>query len=191
MREIATSWEAFGAGLIMIGRQGENLVTQINIDCATPLFDYPYAAFALRVQNAEGLIYPPARSYMKGDTLVWEITDSDTAVQGDGWAQVIMYGGEGEIGKSAKGVVRVLEALQGGGDTPPEPVQEWLDEAQKTLEELKQAGIAFETDETLTLKNGVLSVNTSDEPEQDNTLPITSAAVFTTVGNINALLETI
>lgn len=49
----------------------------------------------------------------------------------------------------------------------------------------------FETDETLTLKNGVLSVNTADEPEADNTLPITSAAVHTTIGNINALLETI
>lgn len=49
----------------------------------------------------------------------------------------------------------------------------------------------FETDETLTLKNGVLSVNTTDRVEQDNTLPITSAGVYTTVGNIEALLKTI
>ena len=52
-------------------------------------------------------------------------------------------------------------------------------------------GVSFITDETLTLKDGVLSVNTAKEVEQDNTLPITSAAVYTTVGNISALLDTI
>lgn len=50
----------------------------------------------------------------------------------------------------------------------------------------------FETDETLTLsKENVLSVNRAFSVEQDNTLPVTSAAVHETVGNINALLATI
>lgn len=52
-------------------------------------------------------------------------------------------------------------------------------------------GVDFVTDETLSLVNGVLSVNTADAVEQDNTLPITSAAVHTTVGNIEILLQTI
>lgn len=52
-------------------------------------------------------------------------------------------------------------------------------------------GVQFETDETLSLKDGVLSVNTADAAEQDNTLPITSAAVHSTVGNIEILLGTI
>lgn len=54
-----------------------------------------------------------------------------------------------------------------------------------------EGGVDFETDATLTLENGVLSVNTADAVEADNTLPITSAAVNETVGNINALLATI
>lgn len=49
----------------------------------------------------------------------------------------------------------------------------------------------FLTDETLTLKDGILSVNTTDQMEQDNTLPITSAGVHTVVGNIGAILDTI
>lgn len=53
------------------------------------------------------------------------------------------------------------------------------------------AGISFTTDETLSLENGVLSVNTAKEPAPDNTLPITSAAVAQTVGNIEILLKTI
>ena len=52
-------------------------------------------------------------------------------------------------------------------------------------------GVDFITDETLHLTNGVLGVNTAKSVEEDNTLPVTSAAVYTTVGNINALLETI
>lgn len=52
-------------------------------------------------------------------------------------------------------------------------------------------GTEFVTDRTLTLKSGVLSVNTAEVVEEDNTLPVTSAAVYTTVGNINALLATI
>ncbi len=50
---------------------------------------------------------------------------------------------------------------------------------------------AFITDETLSIKDGVLSVNTADRAEENNTLPITSAAVYTEIGNINVLLETI
>ena len=59
------------------------------------------------------------------------------------------------------------------------------------ISKLSGGNAEFTTDETLTLKNGVLSVNTTNDMEQDNTLPITSAGVFATVGNIEALLKTI
>lgn len=53
-------------------------------------------------------------------------------------------------------------------------------------------GLPFELDgKTLIVENGVLRVNTANKAEQDNTLPITSAAVHTTVGNIELLLSRI
>ena len=52
-------------------------------------------------------------------------------------------------------------------------------------------GVNFKVDNTLKLENGILSVNTTNDMEQDNTLPITSAGVFATVGNISAILDTI
>lgn len=53
-------------------------------------------------------------------------------------------------------------------------------------------GTSFTTDETLTLgADGVLRVNTTNEVAADNTLPITSAGVYTQVGNIEVLLNTI
>lgn len=49
----------------------------------------------------------------------------------------------------------------------------------------------IETDYTLRYTNGVLGVNTTDVVEEDNTLPVTSAAVHTEVGNIEEVMETI
>ena len=43
-------------------------------------------------------------------------------------------------------------------------------------------------DETLKLENGTLGVNTANEAQQDNTRPITSAAVYAQLGGIEALL---
>lgn len=53
------------------------------------------------------------------------------------------------------------------------------------------SGTSFQVGNTLKMENGILSVNTTDQMEQDNTLPITSAGVYATVGNIEALLKTI
>lgn len=67
----------------------------------------------------------------------------------------------------------------------------------KRLERLEKGGgsgggVAFEVGNALELTDdGVLNVITTDEAEQDNTLPITSSGVHTIVGNIGAILDTI
>lgn len=43
----------------------------------------------------------------------------------------------------------------------------------------------------LVTEEGVLSVDVANSAEGDNTKPITSAAVYTEIGNINVLLSTI
>ena len=79
--------------------------------------------------------------------------------------------------------MRLIE--EGLGDKVAEEVESYL------AENPPPGGVYFETDETLSLKDGVLSVNTADVAEKDNTLPITSAAVHTQIGNIEVLLRTI
>ena len=49
----------------------------------------------------------------------------------------------------------------------------------------------YEIGAGLRLDGNVLSVDTADVMEEDNTKPITSSAVFVEVGNINTLLATI
>ena len=71
------------------------------------------------------------------------------------------------------------------GDQVAEEVERYL------ADNPPPGGINFKPDETLSLKDGILSVNTADVAEADNTLPITSAAVHTQIGNIEMLLQTI
>ena len=52
----------------------------------------------------------------------------------------------------------------------------------------KQLGLVRIGDNLSVDKNGVISVTTTDEAENDNTKPITSAGVYTQLGNIAVLL---
>lgn len=63
-------------------------------------------------------------------------------------------------------------------------------EGDKSLDELGIKEYTFKEGLKVNTKREV-SVDVSNEVEEDNTKPITSAAVFTTVGNIDVLLKTI
>ena len=52
-------------------------------------------------------------------------------------------------------------------------------------------GVEYKAGENILIENNTISVITTNEVEQDNTRPITSAGVDMVVGNINVLLETI
>jgi hypothetical protein len=82
------------------------------------------------------------------------------------------------------------------GTDPTLPI--WA-QLQQEIEEIKQQGpgsggggnVDFETDETLTLKDGVLSVNTIDQVIEDDKRPVTSGAVYQEFSKAVALLKTI
>lgn len=60
-------------------------------------------------------------------------------------------------------------------------------EGNKTLEDYGNWKIG----DGLKISDQVVSVDTATDVEQDNTKPITSAAVYVTVGNIDSILKTI
>ena len=65
-----------------------------------------------------------------------------------------------------------------------------LDEKLDELED--KLGVQVTTDNSLKMsEDGVLSVNVTDEASEDNSLPISSSAVHTIVGNIEVLLNLI
>ena len=125
----------------------------------------------------------------------------ETGPQGPQGPQGIQ-GEKGEIGKDGYTPIKGIDYFDGqpgkDGYTPIKGTDYFTEsdkqEIAKKAAELVEApggGVDFETDNTLTLSNGILSVNTTNDIEKDNTLPITSAGVYATVGNIEALLKTI
>ncbi len=60
------------------------------------------------------------------------------------------------------------------------------------VEKLENSGMTGLTQgENIKIENGIISVITTDEVEQDNTRPLTSAGAYVVVGNIEALLSQI
>lgn len=143
MKIIKTAWENFGVGSIRLGRQGENLVRRLKVDISAPLEAHPDADFAIRVESPAGVVYNAAQTVQEDEWLLWDITDADTAVSGEGSVQIVMIGDGEEIAKTAKAKTVVLSSLGSGGEAP-DPVKGWLDEAQKLLEDLKDQGSVSE-----------------------------------------------
>lgn len=61
---------------------------------------------------------------------------------------------------------------------------------QQTYATNQEAGV-IKVGENLKIDEGVLSVETTNDAEQDNTKPMTSAGVYVELGNINILLSKI
>lgn len=77
----------------------------------------------------------------------------------------------------------------GSGTLDPAVVAKAVEDYLK--ENPPSGGVQFETDSTLSLEEGVLSVNTAEEAEESNNLPITSHAVYNEFSKAVALLRTI
>lgn len=92
----------------------------------------------------------------------------------------------------------LIDALTASGaqdvtiDEIPGLDAETVQEALALLNEnVSEAAKKFTTDDTLVFEDNKLSVNTADNINENNTLPITAAAVYETVGNIEILLQQI
>lgn len=64
-----------------------------------------------------------------------------------------------------------------------------INKIETELEQIKETGSVLQAGENIIIENGVISVVTTSNMQQDNTKPITSAGVYAVVGNIAALLE--
>ena len=93
-------------------------------------------------------------------------------------------------------IMALLEDIK-QGEASPEDIQKAVDNyltenpISVDIATTEKAGIVTVGKNLSITKDGVLSVDTTDSAEQDNTKPITSAGVNLVVGNINALLAII
>ena len=121
---------------IPIGFVGENLHTQVKIDCMKLFEEYPDAYATMTVKPADGDAYPAVIT-REGDFVIWDITDSDLVHQGIGEFQLSFVVGE-VVAKSYIGKIRVDRSIIPTGDIP-DPVENWIGQATELLEEIEDA----------------------------------------------------
>lgn len=113
-------------GYILLGRCGENLARTVEIDVSEYLKEYPGAVVTLlHRRHGESGIYPVAVELRDG-CLVWQPTSADTAIVGDGEAEVRVTV-DGVLAKSKILSTMVDKSLTGQETDVPEASKGWVD----------------------------------------------------------------
>ena len=130
---------------------------------------------------------------IENNEIRYRFTEQTCAVPGRIPAELRLYGTEGKLLTTAGFLLEVHDTVYHPEDVLSQDEMDALDSLVLELWELRQqlTDQPLKTDETLIWKAGVLSVNTTEQMEQDNTLPMSSAGVYATVGNISQLLKNI
>ena len=121
---------------INLGRVGDNLHTQVRIDCLKLFEEYPSATAALTVRPPKGDSYP-AVIVRDGDFVIWNVTDSDLIYPGTGEAQLVFTEGE-VVAHKAPFKTFVERSIQPSGQIPT-PIQNWVEQANEVLEAVEDA----------------------------------------------------
>ncbi len=113
---------------IKLGRRGENQARKVVFDVLGKWRDgYGEGVASLIVQrNGDAQPYPVTVTEEDG-ALVWLVSSVDTAVSGEGAAELRYTVGD-TIVKSQIYKTRVRETLENSGETPPPAYQSWVDE---------------------------------------------------------------
>ena len=117
-------------GSLLLGYQGENEHIQYAIRCDAVFDDYPSAIVTMLVKAPNGTVYPKEVT-KDGNSVLWTVTASDTAYAGGGQVQ-ITFTDDGEVVKTVVANTTGLASLM-GNDPPPDPIQDWITEADETL----------------------------------------------------------
>lgn len=117
-------------GPILLGRQGENQAQAVIWqDIVAQYADlYGEGTFQLMVERCGDAVPYPVALAMDGSSLVWTVSDSDTARNGVGRCELTYLVG-GAVAKSKTWQTQVLASFTSDGSAePPEPAQSWVQE---------------------------------------------------------------
>ena len=153
-----------GLDVVKLGRQGENLTQEVQIDVSAWTEDNMEGATFLiaAVRPGETESYLPEIT-QSGNTLTWKPTAADTAKGGYGRAEIQAVKGA-LIRKSPVFRTRIEAAIESSGSTPTEPpawvqqilgsvsaAQEAAQEAAASVSGLRGWSLTEETDGTVTI----------------------------------------
>lgn len=111
---------------IPLGFMGENLHRRVIFVCDSMFKQYPSAVAALAIVNPAGVMYPGILT-REGNNVLWDIRDSDVAVEGNGEIQ-LTFTEDTHVAKEYKCKTHITESIVPNSPAP-DPVQDWLDYA--------------------------------------------------------------
>lgn len=117
-------------GTLLLGRQGENEVTEIVFTIPADLIGCEWLLNHRRAMDKEPYPIPLEK---RDNALIWTVTSGDTDIPGRGYAELTCYGSNGEILKSQLYATTVIKALTSGGEVP-DPVQPWYESLLKRID---------------------------------------------------------
>lgn len=204
------------SNLIRIGHQGENKAVQVAFDLTPFQSAFSGGHPQLVVRRPGDTSGYPVTLIVDGSQAIWIVSSSDTEKYGHVQCELQWFVGD-TLAKSDKYNFLIYSSIPGDAEPPDAPSKAWFDKILSDIGDLsdldteaKENLVAAINEARLTggggsgggcyrigaglkldVKTNTLSVDTADAVEAGNTKPITSAAVYTEVGNINALLATI
>ena len=113
---------------VVIGKKLDNAVSEIVIDIGVWRSKYPdLTQYRIEVVSPSGLVYMPVVK-VNQETLVWKITDGDTAVKGQGSYQVVATGNNGERKTSEIAHLYIGAIIHStDAEEAPDPAKPWVD----------------------------------------------------------------
>lgn len=157
-----------------------------------PISDDCYAVFTGKKPD-KTVIYNQCT--IENNEILYRFTEQTCTQPGRIPAEIRLYGTQGKLITTAAFLLEVHDTVCHPEDVLSLDEMDALDSLVLELWELRQQLTEMtpelKTDKTLIFRDGVLCVNTTEAMEQDNTLPMSSAGVYATVGNIAQLLKTI
>lgn len=129
---------------LFLGRQGENLATQIIF--AVPEDLQQYAAFVYVLRNGDDTAYPAANVVVADGSITWTITSIETLTYGAGEVQIRFVDDE-TIVKTIVFRSFVSQSIDMDAGDVPDPYETWLDSLVELAAETQQAARAAKLSE--------------------------------------------
>ena len=137
MRQIETTFDAFGAKLLLIGLKGESNATEILIDCADALEEYQGTMAAMSITSPDGTVYPGDITLDEDGIVHWVVPARDCSIEGHGSARVDLVDDDGTVVASAEATTIIVKTNM--QNIAPEQITDWTDAASVALQETRAA----------------------------------------------------
>lgn len=174
--------------VINLGYVGENVHTQIVIECSEVLWDYPNAVASMVVQPPRGDLYQ-VEVTREENNIIWEITASDVVYAGSGRVQ-LTFTNDGEIVKSAVGTTRISGSIEATGEAP-EPLQNWMDQAEETARQIAQDAADGVVDDLAEEKEAAIAEIQQAAEDARETIPADYTQLSDDVTSLKSAMDTL